>query len=160
MPPTRTLSFHHPPFPPKKVQFGKLKCITVTSKPLLPECGGWIVLEMACHHFCTVGHTWHLHSKEHWNNSSARYCDTDHPHKWSSIFYPLYTDDWPWCILCRCFVMESRKDEEGCLSCSCCGGRITAHSEIYCPSETSRLNGVYFFIYLYSPHSSPLAIFI
>lgn len=157
MPPTRTLSFHHPHFPPQKSTIWKAQVYNSYIQAL----AAWVWwVEMACHHFCTVGHTWHLHSKEHWNNSSARYCDTDHPHKWSSIFYPLYTDDWPWCILCRCFVMESRKDEEGCLSCSCCGGQITAHSEIYSPSETSRLNGVYFFIYLYSPHSSPLAIFI
>lgn len=34
--------------------FIKLKYITVTSKPLLTECSGWTVLEMACHHFCTA----------------------------------------------------------------------------------------------------------
>lgn len=46
-----------PPKKKKKVQFGKLKSRTVTSKPLLTECSGWTVLEMACHPFCTAGHT-------------------------------------------------------------------------------------------------------
>lgn len=132
----------------KKKKRVKLKYITVTFKPSLTECSGWTVLEMARHHFCTAGHTWHLHSKEQWNNSSVRYCGTHRPRKWSSISYPLCTDDWPQCISCSCSVMESKRDETGCWSWCCCVCWISPQNEIYNLSGTTKLNG--FSVYSYA----------
>lgn len=48
------------------------------------KCSGWTVLEEACHRFCTLGHTWHVHRGVQLNAA--------HTH---SQMDPLCTHHWP-----------------------------------------------------------------